>query len=167
MKLGRKSCHHFWYTLTYRCTKNDDTRKKTDLSVFFIIYIKGCTYMKELKHFPACDGHIESIVMGYRSVKISFQTWDCRKLILIYDVVESIKAQDCIFCDIDSYETSNSESEVIRYTFYTTDHLILEILAKSVQIFEVGNRADINSALFDVGYTYIGDQTSSLSASDM
>ena len=34
----------------------------------------------------------------------------------------------------------------------------LELFAKSIKIFEIGNKADINSALFDVGYDYIGDQ---------
>lgn len=46
--------------------------------------------MKELKLFSECDGHIESILIGYSNVKVSFQTWDCRKLVLIYNEVESI-----------------------------------------------------------------------------
>lgn len=43
--------------------------------------------MRELKTFPAADGHIESVLIGFRKVKISFQTWDRKKLVLIYDDV--------------------------------------------------------------------------------
>ncbi len=82
--------------------------------------------MKELKNFPECDGHIESILIGCRIVKVSFQTWDAKKLVLIYTDVEN--------------------------------DLVLSIIAKSVKIFEVGENADINNALFDVGYEYIGGQ---------
>lgn len=42
--------------------------------------------------------------------------------------------------------------------FDVENDLVLSILAKSVKIFEVGKNADINSALFDVGYEYIGGQ---------
>ncbi len=40
--------------------------------------------MKELKGFSECDGHIESILIGCRIVKIFFQTWNAKKLVLIY-----------------------------------------------------------------------------------
>ena len=115
--------------------------------------------MKELKVFPECDGHIERIVIGYRSVKVSFQTWNCRKLVLIYDEVESINDQSSVFRDIGLYEKTKSENEFTKYSFYDTDdNLILDILAKYIKIFEVGDTADINNALFDVGYDYIGNQ---------
>ena len=104
-----------------------------------------------MKLFPECDGHIKSIVIGYRRVKVSFQTWDCRKLVLIYDEVECISDQSSIFRDIGLYESTKLASEFTKYTFYDTDdNLILDILAKPIQIFEVGDMADINSALFDV-----------------
>lgn len=44
--------------------------------------------MKELQQFPECDGHIESILIGCRMVKVSFQTWNAKRLVLIYDDVE-------------------------------------------------------------------------------
>lgn len=92
-------------------------------------------------------------------MKVSFQTWDCRKLVLIYDEVDSINDQSSVFRDIGLYETTKLESGFTQYTFYDTDNnLILDILAKSIQIFEVGDTADINSALCDVGYDYVGDQ---------
>ena len=115
--------------------------------------------MKELNSFSECDGHIESIVIGYRRVKVSFQTWDCRKLVLIYDEVESINDQSSVFRNIGLYETTELVGEFAKYTFYDTDNnLILDILAKSIQIFDIEGMADINNALFDVGYDYIGNQ---------
>lgn len=59
--------------------------------------------MKELNSFSECDGHIESIVIGYRCVKVSFQMWDCRKLVLIYDEVENINDQSSVFRNIGLY----------------------------------------------------------------
>lgn len=32
--------------------------------------------MKELNTFSECDGHIESVLIGCETVKVSFQTWD-------------------------------------------------------------------------------------------
>ena len=116
--------------------------------------------MKEQKIFPECDGHIESILIGYRMVKVSFQTWDARKLILIYDDVESVQEQNSVFGDISYYQTTQMEDGFCQYEFFDTDdNLVLKILANSVKIFETEHNADINSALFDVGYDYIGGQT--------
>lgn len=115
--------------------------------------------MKELKNFPECDGHIESIVIGCSSVKVSFQTWDCRKLVLIYNEVESVNEKSSVFLDIGLYETTQLANGFTECSFYDADNnLVLNLVAKSIQIFEVGGKADINSALFDVGYEYIGDQ---------
>lgn len=115
--------------------------------------------MKELKCFPECDGHIESILIGYRMVKVSFQTWNVKKLVLIYADVESVKEQDSVFGDISDYTITKMNDEFIHYAFFDAkDDLVLSILAKSVRVFEVGGNADINSALFDVGYEYIGGQ---------
>lgn len=115
--------------------------------------------MKELKSFSECDGHIESILIGWRIVKVSFQTWSAKKLILIYYDVESVKEENAVFGDISEYTITKMNHEFIQYAFFDEDnHLVLDILAKSVRIFEVGENADINSALFDVGYEYIGGQ---------
>ncbi len=115
--------------------------------------------MKELKSFSECDGHIESILIGCRIVKVSFQTWSAKKLILIYYDVESVKEENAVFGDISEYTITKMNHEFIQYAFFDEDnHLVLGILAKSVRIFEVGENADINSALFDVGYEYIGGQ---------
>lgn len=56
--------------------------------------------------------------------------------------------------------TINKTNEgLLQYSFFNTDNdLVLNILAKSVRVFEVGENVDINSALFDVGYEYIGGQ---------
>lgn len=115
--------------------------------------------MKELKIFPECDGHIESILIGCRIVKVSFQTWDAKKLVLIYIDVESVKEQNSVFGDISEYSITKKNDGFIQYAFFDVeDELVLSILAKSVKIFEIGKNANINSALFDVGYEYIGGQ---------
>lgn len=59
--------------------------------------------MKKLDSFPVADGHIESILIGAWQVKISFQTWDSRQLILIYNDVESITSSESVYHDIDTY----------------------------------------------------------------
>lgn len=43
--------------------------------------------MRELADFSSHDGHIESIVIGAEQVKVSFQTWNCMELVLIFDSV--------------------------------------------------------------------------------
>lgn len=120
--------------------------------------------MKELKVFPECDGHIESVLIGCRTVKVSFQTWNAKKLVLIYDDAESVKEQNSVFGDISEYTTAKANDEFTQYTFFdANDNPVLNIVARSVRIFEVGENADINSALFDVGYEYIGGQERSSS----
>ncbi len=116
--------------------------------------------MRELESFPECDGHIESILIGCRVVKVSFQTWNANKLVLVYEDVESVKEQNAVFGDISEYAFKETNAGFIQYSFFgSNDHLVLNILAKSVRVFEVGENADINSALFDVGYEYIGGQS--------
>ena len=115
--------------------------------------------MKELKEFPECDGHIESILIGYRIVKVSFQTWDSKKIVLIYSDVESVQERNSVFGDILEYTITKMNDEFIQYAFFDGDgDFVLSILANSVRVFEVGGNAGINSALFDVGYEYIGNQ---------
>lgn len=82
-----------------------------------------------------------------------------KKLVFIYADVESIKEQNSVFGDISEYTITKGNDEFIQYAFFSVDDdLVLSILAKSVKVFEVGENADINSALFDIGYEYIGDQ---------
>lgn len=115
--------------------------------------------MRELKNFPECDGHIESILIGLRVVKVSFQTWDSRKLALVYYDVESVEEQNSVFGDIAQYTETKMENGFIKYSFEDSyGHVVLNIFAKSIRIFKVGNDADINCALFDVGFDYIGNQ---------
>lgn len=115
--------------------------------------------MKELKSFSECDGHIESILIGCRTVKVSFQTWNAKKLIIIYDDVESLKEQNSIFGDISEYTIAKTDDGFTQYTFFDANSdPVLNIVARSAGIFEVGENADINSALFDVGFEYIGGQ---------
>lgn len=119
--------------------------------------------MKELKDFPECDGHIESILIGCRMVKVSFQTWNAKKMVLIYFDVESVQERNSVFGDISEYTITKINDEFIQYAFFDGDgDLVLSIFAKSVRVFEVGGNADINSALFDVGYEYIGGQNMEL-----
>lgn len=113
--------------------------------------------MRELKTFPAADGHIESVLIGFRKVKISFQTWDGKKLVLIYDDVNCLKEYSSVFWDISEYTETETENEYVQYSFFDiNDELLLEILAKSLKVYEVGENADINDAVFDIGYDYIG-----------
>lgn len=115
--------------------------------------------MKELKVFPECDGHIESVLIGCRTVRVSFQTWNAKKLVLIYDDVESLKEQNSVFGDILEYTIAKTGNEFTQYIFFdANNNSVLSILARSVRIFETGENADIDSALFDVGYEYIGGQ---------
>lgn len=115
--------------------------------------------MKELQQFPECDGHIESILIGYRMVKVSFQTWDTKKLVLIYNDVESVKEQNSVFGDISEYTVTEMNDGFFQYAFFDVNpNLVLSILAKSVRVFEIREGADINCALFDVGNDYIGGQ---------
>ena len=53
--------------------------------------------MRELRNFPECNGYIESILIGLRVAKVSFQTWDSPKLVLIYNDVESVEEQNPVF----------------------------------------------------------------------
>lgn len=115
--------------------------------------------MKERNSFPACDGHIESILIGYRMVKVSFQTWDAKKLVLIYNDVERMEEQNSVFGDISEYTANETEDGWMEYSFFDEeDQVVLKILAKSIKILETGNNAGINCALFDVGSDYIGNQ---------
>lgn len=55
--------------------------------------------MKKVDSFPAADGHIESILIGAWKVKVSFQTWDRRQLVLIYSDVKNVISFNSIYHD--------------------------------------------------------------------
>lgn len=117
---------------------------------------------KELTTFPSDDGHIESVLVGVGQVKVSFQTWDCRKLVLIYFSEDAvIKVISNFSCnDIGKYHIECLNDGQFKYTFYDAweQMPVLTIIANSIKIYEVGTHADINAALFDVTIDYIGNQ---------
>lgn len=80
-------------------------------------------------------------------------------MVLKYDGVESVKERNSVFGDISEYTITKMNDGLMQYAFFDANaDLVLNILAESVRVFEVGESTDINSALFDVGYEYIGDQ---------
>ena len=112
--------------------------------------------------FPAEDGHIESILIGADSLKVSFQTWNSRKLFLIYEEIGEVVSCNAVYGDIDKYQVIDLEEGRKRHLFYSSwwgeEKVVLSINAKDVKIFQVGSDGGNNSALFDVGYEYIGEQ---------
>lgn len=115
--------------------------------------------------FPAEDGHIESILIGVDQVKVSFQTWDSKKLVFIFDNVEKVISSHSVYGDIGEFQVISNKSGLKKYIFYSAwyeenehEKEVLSIEAEKMEIFQVGLGADINSAIFDVGYEYIGNQ---------
>ena len=115
--------------------------------------------------FPAEDGHIESILIGVDQVKVSFQTWDSRKLIFIFDNVGTIISSHSVYGDISGFKAICGNNKYKKYIFYSAwydenreEREVLSIEAEKMEIFQVGIGAEINSAIFDVGYEYIGEQ---------
>ena len=115
--------------------------------------------------FPAADGHIESILIGVDQVKISFQTWDSKKLVFIFDNVERVISSHSVYGDISEFQESYSGNGLKKYIFYSSwydengeDKEVLSIEAEKMEIFQVGISAEINSAVFNVGYEYVGNQ---------
>ena len=115
--------------------------------------------------FPAEDGHIESILIGVDQVKVSFQTWDSRKLVFIFDNVDTVLSSHSVYGDISEFKVIPNKDNVKKYIFYSAwydenreDKEVLSIEAEKMEIFQVGIGAEINSAIFDVGYEYVGEQ---------
>ena len=114
--------------------------------------------------FAAEDGHIESILIGVDQVKISFQTWDSKKLVLIFDNVERVISSHSVYDDIGEFLVSSAENGFKKYIFYSAWYEdrekkeLLSIEAEKMEIFQVGIGAEINAAIFDVGYEYVGNQ---------
>lgn len=59
--------------------------------------------MKKIDSFPAADGHIESILMGAWQMKISFHTWNGRKLVIIFNDVRSVISLESVYYDIGEF----------------------------------------------------------------
>lgn len=121
--------------------------------------------IEKKESFSAEDGHIESILIGVEQAKVSFQTWDSRKLVFIFDNVEMIVSSHAVYDDIGRFEIISGRNNFKKYIFYSSwhdengeDKDVLTIEAEKMEIFQVGIGAEINSAIFDVGYEYIGDQ---------
>ncbi len=130
--------------------------------------------MIKLEKFPSDDGHIESILIGVSQVKISFQTWDARKLVIIFNEVKKVFSDEAVYGDIGEFRIEASNNNLKKYTFFSAwsdeadgeDKAVLIIEAGSMEIFQVGADADINSAIFDVGYDYIGGRNDNISRDD-
>lgn len=123
--------------------------------------------INRLECFPAEDGHIESVLIGVEKVKVSFQTWDARMLVLIFNDVGAVTSLHSVYEDIGEFEVVSLEEGLKKYTFRSAwsddseqTKEVISIVAKEMEIVQVGVGADINSALFDVGYEYIGNQKS-------
>ena len=117
--------------------------------------------MKKLDSFPAADGHIESILIGAWQMKISFHTWNGRKLVIIYNDVRSVISLESVYNDISEFCIIEIENKQFEYTFFNSPdkNIVLQIKAGSMEIYDTEEYAsNINSALFEVGYNYIGDQ---------
>lgn len=118
--------------------------------------------MEELKNFAEADGHIESVLIGCGAAKISFQTWDAQKLVIVYDGVESVHESHAVFGDIAEYRETADDGELIGYEFFDTDGApVLSLIAESAKIYKVGENAEADEALFDAGTEYIGGQRQS------
>ncbi len=123
--------------------------------------------MRELSDFPSHDGHIESVVVGVGQVKVSFQTWNCFELVLIFDDVIEVYSIAAM-TDIGDFSVIATEVEIetglekdfFSYTFLDAwdNNPVLQITAKSMKVYEVGCAPSNDTALFDVGLDYVGEQ---------
>lgn len=121
--------------------------------------------VKKIDSFPAEDGHIESVLIGVQEVKVSFQDWRGRQLVILFHDVEEFHGFDsdwqCIFNqDIAEFIIRKLDNEFKEYCFVGAwdENTFLKIRGKSMEIYEVGVAQNINTALFEVDLNYIGDQ---------
>lgn len=70
---------------------------------YFNTLYKRRINMKKIDSFPAADGHIESILMGAWQMKISFHTWNGRKLVIIFNDVRSVISLESVYYDIGEF----------------------------------------------------------------
>ena len=122
--------------------------------------------MIERESFSAEDGHIESIVIGVDQIKVSFQTWDARQMVLLFEGAEKITSSNSVYCDIGRFQVEKQDNNLLKYIFYDVcddnngkQRVCLTIEAKGLKIYEAGRSKDINSALFDVGKDFMGNQS--------
>lgn len=122
--------------------------------------------IKKLDSFPAEDGHIESILIGVWDIKVSFQDWKGRKLVLIFKDVEEIHRVDCgeqtiLYNDVGEFRVKELESDLKEYCFVGSwnEEAFLNLKAKSLEIYEVGVSKNANTALFLMDLDYIGEQS--------
>ena len=75
-----------------------------------------------LVSFPAEDGHIESVLVGVQEVKVSFQDWRGRQLVILFHDVEEVHGIDsreqCIlYQDIGEFIICKLDKEFNEYRF--------------------------------------------------
>ena len=121
--------------------------------------------VKKLESFAPEDGHIESVLVGVQELKVSFQDWSGKQLLILFHDVEEFNGIDsagqCVFSqDIGEFTTHELENDFKEYCFVGAwdENAFLKIRGKSMEIYEVGVSKNIETALFEVGVEYIGDQ---------
>lgn len=116
--------------------------------------------MREIDTFSPHDGYIESVVIGVGQAKVSFQTWDCRELVLVFDEVAEVWS-GAVLTDISDFTVVETENGGFSYTFLDAwdDVPVLRIAAKPLKIYETGQAQREDTALFDVGTDYLGGQS--------
>ena len=119
----------------------------------------------KLDSFPAEDGHIESVLIGVQVIKVSFQDWKGRRLVIIFQDTLGIQGcdseeQSILYQDIGEFSVKELGNELKEYRFVGAwdDKAFLNIKAKAIEIYEVGAITDWNTALFEMDLEYIGGQ---------
>lgn len=102
--------------------------------------------MRELSDFSSHDGHIERVIVDTGQVKVSFQTWNCADLVLIFDDVTEVYSTASM-ADIGNFSAITTEIEIedraekdfFLYTFLDAwdNTPVLRVTAKSMKIYEV------------------------------
>lgn len=79
--------------------------------------------------------------------------------------VERVISSHSVYGDIGEFQESYSGNGLKKYIFYSAwydengeNKEVLSIEAEKMEIFQVGIGAEINSAVFNVGYEYVGNQ---------
>ena len=121
--------------------------------------------IKKIDSFAPEDGHIESVLVGVQELKVSFQDWRGKQLVILFHDVEEFHGMDstwqCMFNqDIGEFTKRKLDNDFNEYCFVGAwdENTFLKIRGKSMEIYEVGVSKSIETALFEVGLDYIGDQ---------
>ena len=121
--------------------------------------------IKKLDSFPAEDGHIESVLIGVQIIKVSFQDWKGRRLVIIFQDTLGIQGYDSeeqsiLYQDIGDFSVKELGNEFKEYRFIGAwdDKAFVSIKAKSIEIYEVGAITDWNTTLLEMDLEYIGGQ---------